>query len=555
MEEINKERLLECIGCIATVARESKLQEGLLKQVEEEVTLVSEYFRVTRSQAVLVAVVFTMSFTEDRVQLSDLMRYFDCSLTQILKYQDDLSALHASGIMLKEPSLRRSGKLDKTNLIFNSAVAEQLFKNQPFKEIRANVFRDELDLLKKIFQLGQQREEDEITTGELFKRTGEIVEGNQQFPLIAWVRDQLFPPSDSYFFLYLIWKTLTGEESVDISTACSGIFDDPATQIRFTQQILFGESRLLKSGLIGLEPARFYNDTEVRLTDQTKELLIGLGLKLQSPKANKRALLLPENITSKKMIYNDKEQQQLRDIRKLLQEKNLNRAQTMMAGRGFPTGITVLFHGLTGTGKTETVLQLARQTDREIKQVDISRSKSMWFGESEKIIKRIFDDYRELIKVSVRMPILLFNEADGIISRRRDTGSSTVAQTENAMQNILLEELERFNGILFATTNLVHNIDGAFDRRFLFKVEFHPPDITARRQIWRTKLPELSMVQCRDLAAQYEFSGAQIDNVVRRCEMEAMLNGKKITFENIIRQCGAETLSRKSQPIGFIKKQ
>ncbi len=179
----------------------------------------------------------------------------------------------------------------------------------------------------------------------------------------------------------------------------------------------------------------------------------------------------------------------------------------------------------------------------------------MWFGESEKIIRRIFDGYRELLKESDKIPILLFNEADAIISRRRDAGSSAVVQTENAMQNILLEELERFSGILFATTNLVSNIDEAFDRRFLFKLEFHPPDTTARRQIWKVKLPELPVVQYRNLAALYEFSGAQIDNVVRRCEMETMLNGEKITFETIVRHCDMETLSRKSQPIGFIKKQ
>jgi SpoVK/Ycf46/Vps4 family AAA+-type ATPase len=253
------------------------------------------------------------------------------------------------------------------------------------------------------------------------------------------------------------------------------------------------------------------------------------------------------------MIYNDMEQQQLRVIKKLLQQKNLTRTQKAMAGKGFPTGITVLFHGLSGTGKTETVLQLARQTNREIRQVDISKSKSMWFGESEKLIKRIFDGYRDLLKERDKMPILLFNEADAIISRRRDAGSSTVAQTENAMQNILLEEMERFNGILFATTNLVRNIDEAFDRRFLFKVEFHQPDGMARRQIWKAKLPVLSHVQCCNLAALYEFSGAQIDNVVRRCEMETMLNGEKITFETIVRHCDKETLSRKSQPIGYIK--
>jgi AAA+ superfamily predicted ATPase len=552
MEENIRDRLLDCIGSIATAFKESKLEAQIFETVDEELTIVANHFRVTKLQALLVAVVFTKSYTEGAVEIKDLMRHFDCSLEQVLKYHDDFNALHARSILLKDSSQRSRRQFD--SFIFNKEIAEQLIRNQPFSEIRPNDFRDELDLLKKIYNLGQQREEEEIKTHELFQRTDEIMECNRRFPLIEWVHNQSFDTSDTYFFLYLIWKMLTGDDTVDISTATSGMFDDPSTQIRFTQQILFGENRLLKSGLIRLEQARFHNDAEVTLTDHAKELLKGFGLKLHFRNVNNKLLIQPENIISKKLIYNESEKHQIKVLHNLLQEKNLTRAQAGMAGKGFPTGITVLFHGLSGTGKTESVLQLARQSKREIMQVDISRSKSMWFGESEKIIKRIFSNYRELVEGCKRMPILLFNEADAIISRRGDSGRSPVAQTENAMQNILLEETERFAGILFATTNLVSNIDEAFDRRFLFKLEFHKPGIAARKDIWRVKLPVLNTTEYTHLAAQYEFSGGQIDNVVRKYEMESMLYGEKNTFETIIRYCDAETLTRKQQPIGFIKK-
>src|SRR5690606_29460031 len=99
-------------------------------------------------------------------------------------------------------------------------------------------------------------------------------------------------------------------------------------------------------------------------------------------------------------------------------------------------------------------------------------------------------------------PILFFNEADALISKRKDVGISATGETENRIQNILLEELENFRGILIATTNLVNNLDSAFDRRFLFKVEFQQPDLEVRSKIWKQKLPHLSSEDSSLLASQ-----------------------------------------------------
>jgi SpoVK/Ycf46/Vps4 family AAA+-type ATPase len=90
----------------------------------------------------------------------------------------------------------------------------------------------------------------------------------------------------------------------------------------------------------------------------------------------------------------------------------------------------------------------------------------------KKIIKQVFKDYKSYAKGLQATPILFFNEADAIIAKRKELNFSNVSDTENRIQNILLEEFENFEGILIATTNLVNNMDNAFERRFLFKVEF-----------------------------------------------------------------------------------
>ncbi|MEX2565061.1 MAG: ATP-binding protein [Cyclobacteriaceae bacterium] len=176
----------------------------------------------------------------------------------------------------------------------------------------------------------------------------------------------------------------------------------------------------------------------------------------------------------------------------------------------------------------------------------------MWFGESEKIIKRIFTEYQSYAKECEQVPILLFNEADAILSKRKDNVFSPVAQTENTIQNIILEAMENFEGILIATTNLPNNLDPAFDRRFLFKVPFEKPSTAVRAKIWAAKLPHLGQGDCRQLAEYFDFSGGQIDNIARKCEIQEVVQDILPNFETILAFCREESLFLKESKIGFI---
>lgn len=197
-------------------------------------------------------------------------------------------------------------------------------------------------------------------------------------------------------------------------------------------------------------------------------------------------------------------------------------------------------------------MQIAKETGRAVMHVDISNTKSMWFGESEKIIKRIFADYRRLCEKSKTKPILLFNEADAIFSKRKDVDRSNVAQTENAIQNIILEEMEKLDGILVATTNLADNFDAAFERRFLFKIRFDKPTTEAKKSIWQSKLSILTDEESQVLATSFDLSGGQIDNIVRKVIMNEIVKGEIPTLEGLKMLCGEEMLnSANISKIGF----
>ena len=105
-----------------------------------------------------------------------------------------------------------------------------------------------------------------------------------------------------------------------------------------------------------------------------------------------------------------------------------------------------------------------------------------------------------------------------------------------------LEELEKLDGILIATTNLADNLDPAFERRFVFKLKFDRPTLEAKQNIWQSKLAWLAEEQCRKLAADYDFSGGEIDNIVRKVIMDGVINGTSPDFSFIVEQCKSERL-------------
>jgi SpoVK/Ycf46/Vps4 family AAA+-type ATPase len=178
----------------------------------------------------------------------------------------------------------------------------------------------------------------------------------------------------------------------------------------------------------------------------------------------------------------------------------------------------------------------------------------MWFGESEKKIKAIFDRYQGLVKHSAVAPILLFNEADAVLGKRMELGEDRrgPGQTENAIQNIILQEMENLSGgILIATTNMTGNLDKAFERRFLYKIEFEKPDAEAKRAIWKSIMPSLNEEDAGVLSDRFDLSGGQIENVARKATVAGLLYGKEPPVEELVAYCEEESLVKRQAAIGF----
>lgn len=191
----------------------------------------------------------------------------------------------------------------------------------------------------------------------------------------------------------------------------------------------------------------------------------------------------------------------------------------------------IIFYGVAGAGKTLTALALAKSLKKEVLSFDCSKILSMYIGESEKNVRSIFDKYYELRSQTKSEPILLLNEADQFLSARSSGNTSSSDKMHNQMQNIFLEQIERFDGILIATTNLLENLDKAFSRRFNYKIEFVKPNKNQRIALWKKLLPSnLPLEKDFDIEelAKYELTGGQIELVIKNTAYKIAVNDNPI---------------------------
>lgn len=552
MKKITKFEILQSIGAVYEKAEDSKLDEAFFYAVDKELTLLSDYFNLSKRQTLLVAIIFALHHEIDSVSLKDLMNHFDCNPLKIFEYSDDFEQLCEKGILKKgrfNNFTKITGNRDQFSV--HEDISEAILKSLPMPTIIQDEMDDIVSLLGRLYEAGKECADEDMSVKHLVEYTAEMLSANTHFPLIKKINSFDFDEEDSYIYLSLIWKTLSGHSAVDLERTLS-IYNSRIRRQRKMQQFLSAESILVKNELVEIAKGGLFNDVEIKLTDYSLSIVEECGVQISLPKNKREDIIIPDEITYRELIFDPSAMSQLSTLENMLKEAAFKETQERLASKGLPKGIAVLLHGAPGTGKTEVVRQLAKQTGREIMKVDISNSKSAWFGESEKIVKRIFTDYKAYAEESELSPILLFNEADAIISTRKEMAHSSIGRTENTMQNIILEELENFEGILMATTNLVKHMDAAFERRFLFKVQFQKPSAAIRMRIWNAKLRQLNTDESRLLAAQFDFSGGQIDNIVRKKEIHEIISGRPASFENIILFCNEESMIATRVPIGFV---
>ena len=408
---------------------------------------------------------------------------------------------------------------------------------------------DKFEFVKAVSDLIEERKKNSYNICKLESMVRDLESDNRSLPLVKDTKRIMKNRLDRIFFYEMCNDSLHGRTSLE--TTLDDIYDKQQTILEESTKWRNEEHPLQTLGLAEMGEESFFGSTRVELTDEGRELFLQKDAEKFKRKEKTNDVLDVDKIKAKNLYFSPALRKQLDVLSDSIQPAAFESLQERLKEKGLPTGVAAIFYGTPGTGKTESVYQLAKASGRDVMQVDISEMKTCWYGESQKLVKGVFKKYERLCQKSRKAPILLFNEADAIFGKRMEQTSSSVDKTENAIQNIILEQMEKLQGILIATTNLEGNLDAAFERRFLFKVKFEKPGIEAKRMIWMDKLPQITESDADALAMEYDFSGGEIDNIVRKATMNEVLTGDGYSLDYLRELCSQEHLSKKCGNIGF----
>lgn len=536
--------LLQAIERVVEMAEDSKMSPEFMKKAKTEILLLSNSYGITERQAVLFCV--CMEKGPRRVDYNDLASFLNLSKIRVLSYANDIDAL------VHRRLLRYRNAKDENDFDIPTAVIRCLKHNEVY-QLPMRTGLDCAGLFELLNLWFNDLSEDAISPRELREELQVLFNENPQVGFVQKMRVLALNDEDQ-LLLTLFCHLLVNEADDDIRfSQINDVFDCQSDFNNARADLRAGEHILQKHNLIEHRCEEGIADVnKYKLTESAKRNL------LEEMKFNVKAekignLMECGSLPQKQLFFSTDTQQQVEELGSFLQPENYRRIQERMKEKGFRNGFACLFYGPPGTGKTETVYQLARQTERDIMVVDVPQIKSKWVGESEKNIKSLFDRYRELAKRVNPTPILLFNEADAIIGIRRNGADNAVDKMENSLQNIILQEMEQLDGIMIATTNLQQNMDKAFERRFLYKIKFEKPTEEVRASIWHSMIPSLNESEVHKLASKYDFSGGQIENVARRHTIDSILHDQTDDVLSVIfLHCDNERLeNHKSRKIGF----
>lgn len=538
--------LLTAVEHIVDKAKGTGLSPEFYRKAAKYIKYVADKMELTREQAVMMAL-FIDNSDDTSITMRDMGRFLECRTTRILKYMSTIDELE------KKELVRCNRGSHQFSYRVPIEVLEAFKINEKFepKECTGLSCMELFGELEDIFEL---RNENELTYENIVEKINHLFECNKQLLYVQKVLSYGLEDYDK-MLLILFSHLFVNNTDDNIRFHDLDFLYEKWLWNRVKSHLNRGDHVLMENKMIEYNNSDGFIDREsFRMSDTAKrELFVELNLASLNQKSKRNDVVKCEDITPKTLFYDEKISSQVNELGKLLDAEQYNKIRTRMKDTGFRCAFTCLLYGAPGTGKTETVLQLARQTGRDIMQVNISQIKSCWVGESEKNIKQVFDNYKAKVKESTITPILLFNEADAIIGERLEGAKSAVNKMENSIQNIILQEMETLDGILIATTNLAQNMDKAFERRFLYKIKFEKPTIEARISMWHEMIPSLNEEQCRTLASKYDFSGGQIENIARHYTIGNILHGEpKNVIEVLTAYCDSERLETKEHhKVGF----
>jgi hypothetical protein len=355
--------------------------------------------------------------------------------------------------------------------------------------------------------------------------------------------------TDLYLLMYVAVMHIIDGGDVDMRTLLHLFSNDPIERNLLRSSFMKSTHTLTKENWWKLEES-FRGDVHVKPGERILKLILP-EFEVKTNDKPHPALLTVEHSTIEPvdLIVSEKLNAELEVISGLCELSTFERYSNSLGSQS-NKGLIVQLHGEPGTGKTEFCYQLARKTQRNILVLDISQVRDKYYGETEKLVTGIFNSYRSIVSAGARFPILLFNEGDSIFQRRIDNEHGST-QTENTIQTILLNELERFQGIMLITTNTPKHFDKAFERRFQYRLKFDLPDYKMRCKLLQRSFPGVDRAMIEHVSSSVNFSAADLLNIKRKIQIQELLGKGNVNGNDGIQMLMDEKVFNGRRAIGY----
>jgi hypothetical protein len=515
----------------------------------KELDAISAFFGLTKREALVFSAVYYLSLTKSSVSPSDISQFISGSPYDLPKIVAQLDKLQKNRLITS----RGNAKYDSCKVSVDLMI--KLEKDEK-PHVNRNTRMDFFEVLDRLDEIFTYRFDEMMSVGEFYEEFDKLYESQTNFSLFTFLQRKRINMREWPMFIYGFLRQIQMDEYGSVEYGIRNLYREYSLRYELKKKFIEEKADLFRKGLIEYPGKDLKSKESFVVRDDAMREILGDRYSIMmadlSTKKQIDGAMLPDSIVPRALFYNQKEQESVNILHALLSPDRLPVVLKGLKDNGMREGICILLHGSPGTGKTESVLQIARQTGRSIMKVDFSQIRDKFVGESEKRLKAVFKKYADFVEGSTDTPILLLNEADALLSKRINVTNS-VDQMNNSMQNILLEEMENFKGILVATTNLIPNLDLAFERRFLYKIEFCSPDESVRLKIWQDQFPKLAHEPgFETLALNYALSGGQIENIVRKAKMNELLFLKQPTLAELKEMCENEFLVQtKRSVLGF----
>ncbi len=545
-------RLTTSMNNVFKTIQEAGLAEGVEEALANDIRVISDSFGISPKAAILLPYIVEHNMTNGS-DADDLAGFVGCSNIEFFGFRPQLEEMEKRGVIGSNNQRCGRTRYFLTREALKAIEKDNKFQPFPMKGLTA----DELFTRFRIFFSDFQK--DNIDAERLLENIRQVIDDNPDLEFCRRVTQSGLGncrDTDQRMFFYLCHRRVSyGDESVPVERLLnmSEFMEDDKLIAR---AIANEKTDLQRAGFVTFGGEQGFQDMDsLALAEEVVQTFFtGVTMDNHMAEVQHPDLIPASSIVAKDLFYNATETEQMARLADLLDPANFKGVQQRLQEMGMRKGFAVLFSGGAGCGKTAGVYELARRTGRDVFAVDMSQLKSKWVGDSEKIVKGVFDLYRTMCRKKEIAPILLFNEADAIFSKRMENPRDSVDQMMNAIQNICLDAIENLDGILIATTNLAGNFcDEAFARRFIFKLEFSTPEAETRSKIWKSMVNTLSDEDAAELGDSYVFSGGNIENIARKSAVGYVLSGKKADIGELRKYCDEEMLSsqRQTRRIGF----